>query len=104
MDRARYFVVVLAPHAVASHWVNKEVAHWLQKRGPDRLLFVVADEHVGISAKGPKVAGFFDGDVAHSMTQRRTYVPPTTHRATMLTPHQPTHGVPSTLLRRTTSA
>jgi hypothetical protein len=42
MDRARYLIVVLSPHAVASKWVNKEVAHWLQRRGPDRLMFVVA--------------------------------------------------------------
>ncbi|MEV2226326.1 TIR domain-containing protein [Nocardia vinacea] len=42
MDRARYFIVVLSPHAVASGWVNKEVAHWLERRGPDQLLFVVA--------------------------------------------------------------
>ncbi|MFE5477380.1 TIR domain-containing protein [Nocardia sp. NPDC056541] len=46
MDRARYFIVVLSPHAVASHWVNKEVAHWLDRRGPDQLLFVVADGHL----------------------------------------------------------
>ena len=43
MDRARYLIVVLSSHAVASTWVNREVAHWLQRRGPDQLLFVVAD-------------------------------------------------------------
>ena len=42
MDRARYLIVVLSPDAVASKWVNREVAHWLQRRGPDQLLFVVA--------------------------------------------------------------
>jgi hypothetical protein len=35
-------IVVLSRHAVASKWVNKEVAHWLHQRGPEQLLFVVA--------------------------------------------------------------
>src|SRR6185295_13311448 len=42
MERSRYMIVVLSPPAVASAWVNKEVAHWLAHRGPDQLLFVVA--------------------------------------------------------------
>ena len=42
MDRSRYLIVVLSPRAVASKWVNKEVAYWLEHRGPDQLLFVVA--------------------------------------------------------------
>ena len=42
MDRSRYLIVVLSPHAAASEWVNKEVAYWLERRGPDQLLFVVA--------------------------------------------------------------
>ncbi|MEV2226324.1 toll/interleukin-1 receptor domain-containing protein [Nocardia vinacea] len=46
MDRARYLIVVLSSHAVASGWVNREVAHWLERRGSDRLLFVVADGRV----------------------------------------------------------
>src|ERR1700755_121413 len=32
MDRSRYMIAVLSPHAVASAWVNKEVAHWLGRR------------------------------------------------------------------------
>ena len=40
MDRSRYLIAVLSPHAVASKWVNKEVAYWLQRRGPDQLMFV----------------------------------------------------------------
>ena len=46
MDRSRYVIVVLSPQAVASAWVNKEVAYWLQHRGPDQLLFVVAGGHL----------------------------------------------------------
>jgi MTH538 TIR-like domain (DUF1863) len=42
MDRSRYMIAVLSPHAVVSTWVNKEVAYWLERRGPDQLLFVVA--------------------------------------------------------------
>ncbi|MDT5329637.1 MAG: hypothetical protein QOF31_934, partial [Mycobacterium sp.] len=42
MEGSRYLIVVLSPAAVASKWVNKEVAHWLLQRGPDHLLFVVA--------------------------------------------------------------
>ena len=33
MDRSRYMIAVLSPHAVASAWVNKEVAYWLEHRG-----------------------------------------------------------------------
>ncbi|MFD4264876.1 toll/interleukin-1 receptor domain-containing protein [Rhodococcus sp. NPDC058481] len=58
MDRARYFLVVLSPHAVASGWVNKEVAHWLQRRGPDQLLFVV----VGGQLEWDEESGRFDPD------------------------------------------
>ncbi|MDT5242926.1 MAG: hypothetical protein QOD36_302, partial [Mycobacterium sp.] len=43
MDRSRYLIVVLSSHAVASTWVNKEVTHWLERRGSDELMFVVAD-------------------------------------------------------------
>jgi WD40 repeat protein len=42
LDRSRYLIVVLSPAAAASEWVNKEVEYWLQHRGPDNLLLVVA--------------------------------------------------------------
>ena len=42
MDCSRYLVVVLSTNAAASRWVNREVEHWLQERGPEQLLFVVA--------------------------------------------------------------
>ena len=35
IDRSRYLIVVLSPHAAASAWVNKEVAYWLQRHGPE---------------------------------------------------------------------
>ena len=58
MDRSRYMIVVLSPHAVASTWVNKEVAYWLEHRGPDQLLFVVAEG----SLAWDEDAGRFDPD------------------------------------------
>ncbi len=39
IERAPYFIVVLAPHAAASKWVNKEVDYWLRAHGPHWLLF-----------------------------------------------------------------
>ena len=36
MDRSRYLIVVLSPHAAASEWVNKEVAYWLAAPRPGR--------------------------------------------------------------------
>ena len=41
-----YDAFVLSPNAVASKWVNKEVGYWLEERGPERLLFVVAGGEV----------------------------------------------------------
>ena len=58
MNQSRYMIVVLSPHAVASKWVNKEVAHWLQQRGPDHMLFVVSDGRVTWEEAG----GRFDPD------------------------------------------
>src|SRR5690349_10383310 len=43
MDRSRYLIVVLSPRAATSQWVNKEVDYWLQRRGPDQLLIVLAE-------------------------------------------------------------
>ena len=46
MDRSRYLIVVLSPRAAASEWVDKEVAYWLEQRGPDQLLIVLAEGHL----------------------------------------------------------
>ena len=46
MDRSRYLIVVLSPWAATSEWVNKEVAYWLEHRGPDQLLIVLAEGHL----------------------------------------------------------
>jgi hypothetical protein len=46
MDRSRWLIVVLSRRAAASEWVDKEVAYWLQHRGPDHLMLVVAEGHL----------------------------------------------------------
>jgi WD40 repeat protein len=46
MDSSRFLIVVLSTAAALSTWVNKEVDHWLQRRGPEQLLFVVASGQV----------------------------------------------------------
>jgi hypothetical protein len=58
MDRSRYLIVVLSPRAAASEWVNKEVAHWLQRRGPEQLLIVLAEGYLDWD----EAAGRFDPD------------------------------------------
>jgi WD40 repeat protein len=42
LDRARFMVVVLSPQAAQSYWVNKEISYWLQHRGREHLLLVLA--------------------------------------------------------------
>ena len=41
LDGARYFVLLASPESAASEWVNKEVAHWCDTKGPDGLFVVV---------------------------------------------------------------
>jgi WD40 repeat protein len=42
LDRSRFLIVTLSPQAAASQWVNKEVGYWLEHRGRDQLMLVVA--------------------------------------------------------------
>ncbi|MGB6209211.1 toll/interleukin-1 receptor domain-containing protein, partial [Mycobacterium sp.] len=42
LDSARYLIVVLSPQAAASVWVDKEVSYWLEGRGREHLMLVVA--------------------------------------------------------------
>ena len=60
MDRSRYMIAVLSPHAVASAWVNREVAYWLERRGPHQLMFVVAGGHLSWDADRAR----FDADLS----------------------------------------
>ena len=58
MDRSRFFIVVLSPRSAGSAWVDKEVAYWLERNGPDRLQLVVADGDLAWDEE----AGRFDPD------------------------------------------
>jgi WD40 repeat protein len=58
MDRSRYLIAVLSPNAAASTWVNKEVAYWLEHRGPAQLMFVLAGGSLDWDAVGTR----FDPD------------------------------------------
>src|SRR3954452_17231605 len=41
LDRSAYFVLLASPESAASEWVAKEVEHWLEHRGTERLLIVL---------------------------------------------------------------
>jgi WD40 repeat protein len=43
MDKSRYFVLLAAPQAAQSRWVQQEVSHWVTTRGTDTLLIVLTD-------------------------------------------------------------
>ncbi|MGO9354522.1 MAG: toll/interleukin-1 receptor domain-containing protein [Mycobacterium sp.] len=58
MDRSRYLIVVLSPRAAASEWVDREVAYWLKRRGPDQMLIVLAEGHL----HWDEATGRFDPD------------------------------------------
>ena len=46
LDRARYLIVVLSPQAASSERVNTRIAYWLERRGREQLMLVLADGHV----------------------------------------------------------
>ena len=54
MDRCRYLIAVLSPNAATSHWVNREVAYWLEHRDPQHLLFVVAGGNLNWDEDGAR--------------------------------------------------
>ena len=41
LDDSRYLVLLAAPEAAASVWVGKEVAHWLDTKGSDKILIAL---------------------------------------------------------------
>jgi WD40 repeat protein len=43
LDRSRFMIVVLSPRSAGSHWVTEEVGYWLEHRGPEHLLLVLAE-------------------------------------------------------------
>ncbi|WP_280276391.1 TIR domain-containing protein [Nocardia wallacei] len=74
MDHSRYMIVVLSPHAAGSKWVNDEVTYWLERRGPDSLMYVVGSGAV----KWLPLTGSFDpqtSDAALPVLTRRGVLP-----------------------------
>jgi len=47
LDQSRYFILLAAPEAAASKWVNREVAHWLDHNSVDTLLIALTDGELG---------------------------------------------------------
>jgi WD40 repeat protein len=43
LDSSTFFVLLASPAAAQSDWVNREVAHWLDRHGESRLLPVVTE-------------------------------------------------------------
>ncbi|WP_030436392.1 TIR domain-containing protein [Actinoplanes subtropicus] len=43
LDGSNYFVLLASPEAANSHWVNREIEHWLATKSPDLILPVVTD-------------------------------------------------------------
>src|SRR5262244_1276806 len=50
-----HFILLASPEAARSYWVDKEVAYWLEHKGPDTLYLVVTggevawDQAAGVS-------------------------------------------------------
>jgi WD40 repeat protein len=42
LDRSRYLIMTLSPQAAQSVWVNREIGYWLERRGREHLMLVVA--------------------------------------------------------------
>jgi MTH538 TIR-like domain (DUF1863)/WD domain, G-beta repeat len=60
LDRSRFLIVTLSPQAAQSQWVNQEVGYWLQQRGRDQLMLVVAAGQLQWDPAGQR----FDPDVS----------------------------------------
>lgn len=43
MDDSEWFVFLASPAAAESPWVDRELSHWLETRGPDRVLPVLTE-------------------------------------------------------------
>lgn len=43
LAQSRYLILMASPEAAASHWVNKEVAYWLDHKSADTLLIALTD-------------------------------------------------------------
>ena len=43
LDCSRFMILVLSPQSAGSHWVNEEVRYWLEHRGHEHLMLVLAE-------------------------------------------------------------
>lgn len=43
LDDARWLIVLASPDSAASMWVGREIEHWLERKGPESLLVVMAN-------------------------------------------------------------
>src|ERR1043166_7996358 len=41
LDQSRFLILLASPEATASHWVSKELSHWLDRKGVETLLIAV---------------------------------------------------------------
>ncbi len=60
LDRSRFLDRDPLPQAAQSQWVNKEVSYWLQQRGREQLLLVVAAGHLQWDETGER----FDANIS----------------------------------------
>jgi hypothetical protein len=51
LQDSRFMIVVLSPQSAASHWVNEEVKHWLDQRGHEGLMLVLAEGRLAWDAE-----------------------------------------------------
>src|SRR5262245_2903423 len=43
LNSSRYLILLASPEAARSHWVEKEVTHWLKTRDQDTLIIVLTE-------------------------------------------------------------
>src|SRR5215467_7689710 len=51
LNSSRYFVLLASPDAAKSHWVNKEVEHWLAEKPAENILIALTDGEIAWDAK-----------------------------------------------------
>src|SRR5829696_4556023 len=74
LDRSSHLVLLMCPESARSPWVNKEVTHWCDSHGVDRVLMVWTDgELEWDDATGDFAAG--SSALASAIRQRFTHEP-----------------------------
>lgn len=51
LDASDWLIYLASPEAAASYWVRAEIKHWLDTRGPDRLLLGIDSGDIGWDAQ-----------------------------------------------------